>query len=270
MRILAQFEHATPDALGGLVLDSAIAPLLRELGLEAALGVVLMDRETRTQAGMVVMGYGTPHMWRPNETYFLQAVSDQLLLSVSHTRLRSLARSVGVTDEKTGLLARTSYLDCLLSETARAKSQGTALALALVQLDRGPEVMRQQGEGSLERYLEQLSRVLQSDIRQTDLAVKYTSWAIAFILPDTALAGAEILGEKLRKAGSQVRPPWDSQALSLSISVAEAEARSDFDNEDIVTDLINRAEAGLEEATNRGGNVLVALKAVNTGEPSHA
>lgn len=270
VRILAQFEHATPDALGGLVLDSAIAPLLRELGLEAALGVVLMDRETRTQAGMVVMGYGTPHMWRPNETYFLQAVSDQLLLSVSHTRLRSLARSVGVTDEKTGLLARTSYLDCLLSETARAKSQGTALALALVQLDRGPEVMRQQGEGSLERYLEQLSRVLQSDIRQTDLAVKYTSWAIAFILPDTALAGAEILGEKLRKAGSQVRPPWDSQALSLSISVAEAEARSDFDNEDIVTDLINRAEAGLEEATNRGGNVLVALKAVNTGEPSHA
>jgi GGDEF domain-containing protein len=101
------------------------------------------------------------------------------------------------------------------------------------------------------------------------LAVKYTSWAIAFILPDTALAGAEILGEKLRKAGSQVRPPWDSQGLSLSISVAEAEARTDFDNEDIVTDLINRAETGLEEARNRGGNVLIALRAVGAGEPAH-
>jgi diguanylate cyclase (GGDEF)-like protein len=268
VRILAQFEHATPGPLGGLLLDATTAPLLRELGLEAAFGVVLTDRETRTQAGMVVMGYATLHAWRANEAYFLQAVSDQLLLSVSHTRLRSLARSVGVADEKTGLLARTSYVECLLSETQRAKSQGTALALALVQIDRGPELMRQQGEASLERYLEQLSRVLQSDIRQTDLGVKYTSWAIAFILPDTALAGAEILAEKLRKAGAQVRPPWNGQGLTLSISVAEAVTRVDFDGEDIVTDLINRAEAGLEEAKNRGGDALVALKALNGNDPA--
>ena len=45
-------------------------------------------------------------------------------------------------------------------------------------------------------------------MRQTDLAVKYTSWAIAFILPDTPLAGAQLLADKLRKAGAEVRPPW--------------------------------------------------------------
>jgi len=43
--------------------------------------------------------------------------------------------------------------------------------------------------------------------------------------------------------------------------VAEAIARQDFDNEDIVTDLINRAEAGLEEAPKtRGGNEIVSLE----------
>jgi hypothetical protein len=42
--------------------------------------------------------------------------------------------------------------------------------------------------------------------------------------------------------------------------VAEAVARQDYDNEDIVTDLINRVEAGLEEARKRGGNEIVALE----------
>jgi hypothetical protein len=45
----------------------------------------------------------------------------------------------------------------------------------------------------------------------------------------------------------------------LSASVAEAVARADYDSEDIVTELINRAEAGLEEARRRGGNTVVSL-----------
>ena len=62
---------------------------------------------------------------------------------------------MGAADEKTGLLARSSYQDCLLNETHSAKSKGTALSLALVQIDHGRELMRQQGEAQLERHLEQ-------------------------------------------------------------------------------------------------------------------
>ena len=48
--------------------------------------------------------------------------------------------------------------------------------------------------------------------------------------------------------------------MTTSVAVAEAIARQDFDSEDIVTDLINRAEAGLEEARKRGGNEIVSLE----------
>ena len=209
---------------------------------------------------MVVAGYAFPHQWRPHETYFLQAVGDQILLGVNHTRLRTLARTVGVADEKTGLLARSSYQECLMAEAHRAKSNGIALALALVQIDGGPEVLRQQGEIQLERYVEQLARAFQALIRQTDLAIKYTAWTIAFILPDTGLAGAQILAEKLRKAATQIAPPWNGSVLSFSASVAEAVARPDYDSEDIVTELINRAEAGLTEAHGRGGDVVIASR----------
>src|SRR5260370_5021751 len=99
---------------------------------------------------MVVAGYASPHQWRAHETYFLQAVGDQILLGVNHTRLRTLARTVGVADEKTGLLARSSYQECLLAEAHRAKSNGISLALALFQIDGAPRRVKPPGEIQLD------------------------------------------------------------------------------------------------------------------------
>jgi len=264
VRLLSHIERAVPDSLGGLPLDAAAAPALREMGLETALGVQLADKDTQAPAGTLIVGHAAPHNWKPNETYFLQAVGDQMLLTVNHTRLRTLVRTLAVADEKTGLLGRSSYQDCLLGETTRAKTQGTPLSLAILQIDRGPELIRQQGEGLVERHMEQLARALQPLVRQNDLAVKYTAWAVAFILPDTTLAGARTLAEKLRNIAASVRPPWDGTPLTVSAAVAEAIARADYDSEDIVTDLMNRAEAGLEEARRKGGSTVVSPEVLRT------
>jgi len=260
VRLIGLIERATPDSLGGLPLDAAAAPILREMGLETSLGVQLTDPETQTPAGMLIVGFAGPHAWKPNETYFLQSIGDQMLLCVHHTRLRSLVRTMAVADEKTGLLARSSYIDCLLNESQRARMQGVPLTLALLQIDGGPELVRQQGEAPFDRHMENLGKAVAAIVRQTDLAVKYTSWALAFVLPDTPLSGAQTLAEKLKKAAGGLRPPWDGGQLTTSVAVAEAVARQDYDNEDIVTDLINRAEAGLEEARKRGGNEIIALE----------
>ena len=40
----------------------------------------------------------------------------------------------------------------------------------------------------------------------------------------------------------------------------EAVAKPDFDSEDIVTDLMNRAEFSVEEARKRGGDTVVTLE----------
>ncbi len=256
--LLAQVEKAVPDELGGLVVDASEGSILSELGLQTALGVTITDKETQSPAGMLIIGHNAPHAWRPNETYFLQAIGDQMLMSVSHTRLRSLVRRMGVSDDRSGLLSRTSYVGCLLNEADRARTQGTALSLAVLQIDRGAEMLRQQGEVPLEKFLEQLARSLQPMVRQNDMAVKYTSWALAFILPDTSLTGASNLVDKLRRAAAGVRPPWDSTQVTLSAGIVEAVAKAEYDSEDIVTDLINRAEFSMEEARKRGGDTVVA------------
>src|ERR1700761_7279693 len=257
--LLAQMEKAEPDELGGLTVNAADGSILRDLGLETALGVMITDKETQIPGGMLIVGHSAEHKWKPNEAYFLQAIGDQMLMSVSHTRLRSLVRRMGVSDERTGLLSRSSYQSCLLTEAERSRTQGTPLALAILQIDRGADILRQHGESPVERFLEQLARSLQPIVRQNDVAVKYSSWSLAFILPDTTLQGAENLAEKLRRAASGVRPPWDSTQVTLSAGIVEAVAKPDYENEDIVTDLINRAETSAEEARKAGGDTIVVL-----------
>jgi diguanylate cyclase (GGDEF)-like protein len=257
--IVALAAKARPDALGGIELSAANAPGLRDFGLESALAVELTDKESQAPAGVLLVGDAGGRKWKPNESFFLQAVGDQLVMSVNHTRLRSLVRSLAVADEKTGLLSRGAYIDCLLVESNRARTQGTPLSLVIVQIDRGGELLREHGDAAVEQYVEQLARALSSAVRQTDIAVKYTAWSLVFVLPNTSLENARALAEKLRQVAGTVTPPWGEQDLTASAIVAEASSRPGDETEDRVTEWINRVEAGLDEARHRGGNVLVPL-----------
>ena len=257
--VMALVANSPADSLGGIELQGAKAPVLRELGMESALAVVLTDKETQAVAGTLLVGDASERKWKPNESFFLQAVGDQLVMSVNHTRLRSLVRSLAVADEKTGLLSRGSYIDCLLVEANRSRAQNTALSLVILHLDHGNEILRQHGDAAVDRYMEQVAKTLASTIRQTDIAVKYTAWSLAFILPDTKLDNAQILAEKLKKAGVGVKPSWGGKDLTLSAIVAEASSRPSDETEDRVTEWINRAEYGLEELRQGAGGALVAL-----------
>ena len=257
--VVALATQKAPDSLGGIELQSFSMPELRELGLESALAVVLTDKETQEPAGALLVGDPGARTWKHNESFFLQAVGDQLLHSVNHTRLRSLVRSLAVADEKTGLLNRAAYIDCLLAETNRSKAQSTPLSLIVLHVDGASELLRERGDAAVEQYVTQVARTLSSAIRQTDIAVKYTAWSLAFILPDTSLANAQALAEKLRHTAATVEPPWGAQEMAVSAVVAEVTARPGDEAEDRVTEWINRAEVGLEDVLHHGGNALVAL-----------
>jgi diguanylate cyclase (GGDEF)-like protein len=260
MATIASFvAKATPDELGGVEFSVSSLPILKDLGVTSALGVVLTDREGQSTSGVLVIADANVRKWKVNESFFLQAVGDQLLISVNHMRLRSLVRSLAVADEKTGVLGRGAYIDCLLSESNRARSQGTPLSLIILHVDRGSEILRQHGDSAVDQYVEQLARAVSPSVRQTDIIVKYTAWSLAFVLPGTSLENAQGLAEKLRLIAASVRPSWASADLAVSAVAAEATARPADQTEDRVTEWMNRADAGLDEARRRGGNALIAL-----------
>jgi GGDEF domain-containing protein len=106
--------------------------------------------------------------------------------------------------------------------------------------------------------MDQLARLLLTGVRQTDIAVKYAGWSVAFIMPDTTGALALPVAEKLRRLGASVKPAWNNTAMTLSAAVIQAGMEPQFENEDIVTLLINRAEFALEDARKNGGDTVVS------------
>ncbi len=99
----------------------------------------------------MLVGDALARRWRPNDSFFLQAVGDQLVLAVSHTRLRSLVRTLAVADEK-NRIAQPGRLyrlpDIGIQPGAGAQSP---LSLLILEVDNGAELLRQHGDAAVER-----------------------------------------------------------------------------------------------------------------------
>ncbi|HXZ20790.1 MAG TPA: tetratricopeptide repeat protein [Candidatus Acidoferrales bacterium] len=256
-KLLPLVAAETPDTLGAISFEAATNPQFAETGLLSLLAVLLVDKEKQEPGGMLLVATEAGRRWKPNESYFLQAVGDQMLVAVNHARLRTLMRTLAVADEKTGLLSASSYQDCLLAETARAKQQSSPLSLLVLQVDKARELARQFGEDKVEGYIEGLSRTLLTGVRQTDIAVKYAGWAVALVMPDTTGSNALGLADKLRRLAGSVKAPWNGAGVTLSAVVAEAAVQAQYDNEDIVTHLINRVDSALEDVRKGDGSAVV-------------
>lgn len=256
LALLAKHEF---EPSGTIVLDDNLAPEVKQLGAKSILAAPLIDKEKQEPVGVLVLQQAdAPRQWKPNEIYLLQAIADQAMIAVNHTRLRTLMKTMGVADESTGLLSRSNYLDCLLSEATRAKSQGTALAVTLLEIDKGRQLLRQWGEAAIQEFMQKVGECVVSNLRQSDLAVKYTATALALVLPDTTADKAKEVAEKIRKRLATLKSPDGKTSITFSVGISEAKVRPDFDVVDTVTDVINRAEFSLEQARKQGNAVAVS------------
>ena len=100
----------------------------------------------------------------------------------------------------------------------------------------------------------QIGQIVASHVRQTDMAVRYDLTTIALILPDTNAKNAFFVADKMRTALVAVKVPGIDRAVTLTVGIAEAAIQHSFDPVDIVTEVINRAEAALEIAKTESGN----------------
>jgi diguanylate cyclase (GGDEF)-like protein len=260
LKLLSLVGQQAPDASGVVALEAGQVPELRHLDIESGLAVTLVDKEQQVPAGVLLIEQsGEARRWKPSEIYMLKTLGDQVVIAVNHARLRSLMKTLSVSDERTGLLSRSSYLDCLLSEMGRAKVQGTPLAVAVVEVDHGQQIAHQFGEMAVNTVMEPLAQGVLANVRQNDIAIRYGAWSIALVLPDTTAANAKGFYAKLGRVTGNLKLTADAKPVSLSAAICEAAVRPDYEVEDAVTDLINRVEFSLEEAHRRGGNCTIEL-----------
>jgi diguanylate cyclase (GGDEF)-like protein len=187
-----------------------------------------------------------------------------MVIALNNAGLRRLVKNLSVTDEKSGLLKRASYIDLLLAESKRAIQNASALSVLLMQFGKSTAMVKEYGEAEVQGVMEKAGQLVSANIRSNDLAFRYDTTTIAILLGETAEKEALLAVEKLRKIVAEVRLPAKEDAdkapsALFSAGLAEAVIRTEYDPMDVVTEVINRAEHALSQAITHGPGKVVAL-----------
>jgi tetratricopeptide (TPR) repeat protein/GGDEF domain-containing protein len=234
----------------------AVRSAAQELQVESVLALPLT--EGNDQIGVLVLTQDSPRVWRPSEVLVIRTLSDQVLIALNNAGLRRLVKNLSVTDEKSGLLKRASYLDLLQAETRRGLQQGTTVTVLLMQFGRRSALIKEHDEQTIAAVMEQVGQMVSANIRTNDLAFRYESTTVGLVLGDTGEKEAMLAVEKLKRLLAEVRFPGKSHGVEFSAGLAQAVMRPHFDPVDIVTEVANRADHALDLAVAEGAGSVVS------------
>ena len=230
--------------------------VIEELQIESLLALPLT--EGNDQIGVLILTQNTGRIWQASEVLVIRTLSDQVLIALNNAGLRRLVKNLSVTDEKSGLLKRASYLDLLQAETRRGLQQGTMVTVLLMQFGRRNALVKEYGEQAVTSVMEQIGQLFSANIRTNDLAFRYEATTVALVLGDTGEKEALLAVEKLKRLLSEVRFPGKNEEVEFSAGLAQAVMRQHFDPVDIVTEVANRADHALELAVVQGAGKIVS------------
>jgi diguanylate cyclase (GGDEF)-like protein len=251
---------AVNDASKSPAFESA-QKAIADLGATSMLAIPLTDGDETV--GILVLINKVSRSWAQSDLVVLKTLSEQMVIALNNAGLRRLVKNLSVTDEKSGLLKRASYLDLLLAESKRAIQNSSALSVLLMQFGKSNQMIKEYGEAEVQAVMERAGQLFAANIRSNDLAFRYDTTTIAIILGETAEKEATMAIEKLRKIVGDVKFPAKEGApghpAQFSAGLAEAVVRAEFDPVDVVTEVINRAESALGQAMSQGPGKIVAL-----------
>jgi diguanylate cyclase (GGDEF)-like protein len=175
-------------------------------------------------------------------------------------------------DHLTGLSNFRYFSMRFAEEVKRAERYRHLLSLIMIDIDHFKVFNDSFGHPAGNVALEQLAKMLQSELRDTDLAGRYGGEEFAIILPETTQREAQQLAERLR-ARMEATPVYlfDDGNQSLTISLGVATFPRDAQG---AQSLLAGADAALYASKNAGRN-RVSVHVPETGvdlmfKPSHA
>ncbi|BAL95277.1 diguanylate cyclase [Rubrivivax gelatinosus IL144] len=179
-----------------------------------------------------------------------QTVDDRTRqLSAANAELARLASQ----DALTGLANRRAFEQRAADEEARARRTGRGIGLLMLDVDLFKSVNDRFGHSVGDRVLQEISRLLEASIRETDLAARLGGEEFAVLLPELAgPAEAALVAEKIRLA-VQGHGFAEAGHVTLSIGVAWADGHATP-----VVVALQRADEALYAAKRRGRNCCVS------------
>lgn len=163
---------------------------------------------------------------------------------------------LAVTDQLTGLHNRRYMTGQLDSLTKRAVMGGEPVAALLIDIDHFKKINDTFGHDVGDEVLREFALRLASNVRAIDLPCRYGGEEFTVIMPETQLADAMRIAERIRMhvAGSPFRVAQGKELLTVTISIGVSASLGETDTPEA---LLKRADEGVYEAKASGRNAVV-------------
>ncbi len=209
--------------------------------------------------GILVAEFPPPGLLlAPEELNTIRLLSGQAGIAVENARLYETTERLSRTDGLTQLHNHRFFQERILEEFKRSDRFGQTLSLLMIDVDDFKRINDTHGHQSGDQVLKRMGHVLRASLREVDVAARYGGDEFAIILPDTGLAEATEVGERLRKAVE--KHPFLAKdtpvSLTLSIGAAARLPQSAVRTEE----LIKMADQALFQAKSGGRNTVTAYE----------
>jgi diguanylate cyclase (GGDEF)-like protein len=167
-------------------------------------------------------------------------------------RLKVLASVDGMT----GLFNRRHFLSLAEIEWNRYQRRRRPISLVLFDIDRFKSINDRFGHQAGDYVITEIAAICQQQKRKSDLIARFGGEEFLILLPETNLAAAQRVAERMRRKVEARAFSFSSNAINATISVGVAEANPSLDT---IFDLIKVADRALYVAKEAGRNRVCAL-----------
>jgi diguanylate cyclase (GGDEF)-like protein len=147
--------------------------------------------------------------------------------SIGNVKLFEKTQRQAKTDGLTGMLNHRTFYESLEAELRRAQRYGGQISIIMADVDNLKPINDNHGHRAGDMAIRQISRRIIACIRQIDLAARYGGDEFAVILPNTSLADAVVVAERMTKMVSETPMQWENEQVNLSISVGVGQYNAD-------------------------------------------
>lgn len=165
----------------------------------------------------------------------LQMMTPQIALAIERAEWHQKAsrfRQLSITDSLTNLLNRRYLEERLAEEVERTKRTGANMSFMMIDIDDFKLYNDSNGHQAGDAALELTAQNLKSALRAADVAARYGGEEFSVLLPQTSIAEAEVIAERIRRRIERTRypqghtQPLGAVTVSIGISTFAPEADS--------------------------------------------
>lgn len=216
-----------------------------------------MRMTTDTRAGQILaigVMFGAVVRCSILVTYFR---SMQYRLSASNEKLAAALAQIEELvrkDDLTGVANRRGIIERLQQCIKTTHRDGSALCIALVDIDYFKQVNDRYGHDGGDQVLRTFGQLLASQLRAVDCAGRYGGEEFLLVLPGTSLRQAQVLLERIRKHTESL--PW-AHMVHPDLHVTCTLGLAQYRPAETVEALISRADAAMYRGKEAGRNRVV-------------